>query len=301
MIDSLFRNVRDAVDVLKRARSVREAARAFVPNRFLDRHVLNARPPDDLAAVDATATARALKELHNALKAEGIDESGKVDYAALRGSELHRRLDESSRLLHVVHAEGIESDDERIALWINLYNVLAIHGVLALDIRESVMEVPTYFSTVSYRVGDHTLSLDEIENGVLRANSPHPATRRRHFRAKDPRLALCPSRIDPRIHAALVCSSTSCPPVGFYDPEFLDAQLDMAAANYVANDVEVDDDARRISMPITFHYYRSDFSEGAAAFCIGHACGEHERRLSRAFGAEYAVDYRRYDWSLNAA
>ena len=41
------------------------------------------------------------------------------------------------------------------------------------------MEMPSFFRVVAYRVGDHVLTLDEIENGVLRRNAPHPATKAR--------------------------------------------------------------------------------------------------------------------------
>ena len=81
-----------------------------------------------------------------------------------------------------------------------MYNVLAIHGVIATGVRESVMEIPSFFGVVAYRVGNFVLTLDEIENGILRRNAPHPATGSRLFDDDDPRLALCPSRVDPRIH-----------------------------------------------------------------------------------------------------
>ena len=83
----------------------------------------------------------------------------------------------TSGLLQAIDPGDMSDDESRIAFWINLYNVLAIHGVLELGIRESVMEIPTFFGVVAYRVGDFVLTLDEIENGVLRRNAPHPWTR----------------------------------------------------------------------------------------------------------------------------
>jgi hypothetical protein len=193
-------------------------------------------------------------------------------------------------------------DATRIAFWINLYNVLAIHGVLALGIRESVMEVPSFFWVVAYQVGNFVLTLDEIENGVLRRNAPHPATGSRLFDDDDPRLRLCPSHVDPRIHAALVCASTSCPPVAFYEASKLDAQLELATLNYVASDVEVDDANQVVRVPITFRYYESDFGrlEGVRLFLLDHARDAQRDALEAAFQAGYELDYHRYDWSLNA-
>jgi hypothetical protein len=155
---------------------------------------------------------------------------------------------------------------------------------------------------VAYRVGDFVLTLDDIENGVLRRNAPHPATGARLFDDDDPRLALCPSHVDPRIHAALVCASTSCPPVAFYESSKLDAQLELAALNYVASDVEVDDANRVVRIPITFRYYQNDFGRAAGVrlFLVEHARDAQREALEAAFQANYELDYHRYDWSLNS-
>jgi hypothetical protein len=295
------RNLRDAGDILRRARSPIELARALVPNQWLARKVLN-EGPGTAAATSASELAEALRRLRNQLKQEVLNERGQVDYAKLRGSATYAELARTSKLLSSVDLMEMSDDSTRIAFWINVYNVLAIHGVLALGIRESVMEIPSFFGVVAYRVGDYVLTLDEMENGVLRRNSPHPATKGRLFDDDDPRLALCPSRIEPRIHAALVCASTSCPPVAFYEASKIDEQLELAALNYVASDVEVDDENRVVRVPITFRYYESDFGRlaGVRVFLLEHARGAQREALQAAFDAAYALDYHRYDWSLNA-
>ena len=157
--------------------------------------------------MSSTEAVEALRKLGNALKVEAIDDDGKVDYERLRGSRTFAELEGMSRSLHDVDPRDLSDDASVIAFWINLYNVLAIHAVIALDIRASVMEMPSFFGVVAYRVGDFVLTLDEIENGVLRRNAPHPVTKARLFDDDDPRLALCPGHVDARIHAALVCAS----------------------------------------------------------------------------------------------
>ncbi|NNE16964.1 MAG: DUF547 domain-containing protein, partial [Myxococcales bacterium] len=224
MGESWIRNMRDAGDILKRARNPAELAKALVPNQWLSRKVLNADPTASSAATPREI-AESLRKLRNLLKAEALDEHGQVDYTTLGGSPTFAEMKATSGLLQAIDPGDIRDDDSRIAFWINLYNVLAIHGVLALGIRESVMEIPSFFGVVAYRVGDFVLTLDEIENGVLRRNAPHPATGTRLFGDDDPRLGLCPSHVDPRIHAALVCASTSCPPVAFYEASKLNEQL----------------------------------------------------------------------------
>lgn len=295
-----LRNLRDAADILRRARSPSEAAKAIVPKTWLSQHVLNEGEPT--ATGSAADIAGALRRLRNQLKTEAVSDQGEVDYRGLRDSKVYAELQATSRLLVQTDPASLDSDDERLAFWINLYNVLAIHGVIALQIKESVMEVPSFFSVVAYRVGGFVLTLDDIENGVLRRNAPHPATGRRLFPEDDPRRELCPSVVDPRIHAALVCASTSCPPVAFYEAAQIDPQLDAASEHYVAADVVVDSDAGVVRIPITFRYYAQDFGglEGTRAFILKHAQGPHRQELEAAFAAGAKFDYHRYDWSLNA-
>jgi hypothetical protein len=302
MADSWIRNLRDAGDILRRAKNPAELAKALLPNAWLARKVLNQDVPRRGAPVSAAEAAQALRKLGNTLKGEVIGNGGHVDYARLQTSATFAELERTSALLHHVDPERIIGDDARIAFWINVYNVLAIHGVVATGVEESVMEIPSFFGVVAYRVGDYVVTLDELENGILRRNAPHPATKSRLFDDDDPRLALCPGRVDARIHAALVCASTSCPPVAFYEESKLDEQLDMAARNYVANDVEVDDEAKVIRLPITFRYYEADFGRraGLQLFLLNHAAAEQKKALQAAFDARYALDYHRYDWSLNS-
>lgn len=301
MASSWLRNLRDAGDILKRARNPAELAKGLMPNQWLSRRVLNAGQAPS-AQIAPNAAAEALRTLRNQLKVEAVDAAGKVDYRKLKRSETFAAMQSTSRFLSAIDLGELDGDDSRTAFWINIYNVLAIHGVLALDIRESVMEIPSFFGTVAYEIGGFVLTLDEIENGVLRRNAPHPATGAHPFRAEDPRIALCPSKVDPRIHAALVCASTSCPPVAFYDAAKLDMQLNLAASGYVAADVHVDETKRVVRLPITFRYYQSDFGGpgGIKTFLLRHSKAEQRESLREAFERDFQVDYHRYDWSLNS-
>ncbi len=296
---SLFDALRDGADILRHARNPTEVLRALVPASMRTRRVLNdgAVPMD----VDAKAIAKELRAVRNRLKLEAIDDGGHVHYGQLRGGATYRELEKTSRGLAVVSPADLETDAERIAFFVNLYNVLAIHGVLALGLESSVMEVPSFFGSIAYRVGGFLFTLDDVENGVLRRNAPHPVTKTKQFPEGAGELEFCPSVLDPRIHTALVCASKSCPPVAFYDAEKLDAQLDLATASYVTSGVEVDHDRRQLVLPITFRYYQVDFGDVSATreFLRRHMAEENRPDLERAFEGDYAVSYKRYDWSLN--
>ncbi|MBJ71580.1 MAG: hypothetical protein CMN31_09595 [Sandaracinus sp.] len=290
--------LRDAWDVLRHARDLLALLGAFAPP-FRRDHVLNAGPlPEER---DPQALLRALRDARHALKAELVDASGRVDYRRLRRSEAFAELERLAPGLRRLTPADLPSDAERISFFANLYNVLAIHGVLALGIERSVMEVPSFFAAVRYRVGEAELSLDAIENALLRCDAPHPATGRRVLPPGHAGHAFAARRLDPRVHAALVCASESCPPVGFYTPEQLDGQLELAARSWVNASVRVE--RGRLVLPRILRWYARDFGgrAGVAAFLEAHAEPPVAAPLRAALARGSRWTYAPYDWSLNAA
>jgi hypothetical protein len=186
---------------------------------------------------------------------------GKVDYARLRASvEWARAVEAAVDLRHVALAD-LAGRAARLAFWINVYNALVLHAIVALGIRRSVHELVGFFRRVTYVVGGFRLSLDAIEHGVLRGNQPPPFPPFRPFGRLDPRGALALDRVDPRIHFALNCGAQSCPPVGVYRAQAIEQQLDLAARNFINQTVALDEDGR-VTCSRIFRWYRADF-EGA--------------------------------------
>ncbi len=63
-------------------------------------------------------------------------------------------------------------------------------------------------SGVAYRVAGCRLTLDDIEHGILRCNTPPPGAEAPPFGEGDARLALCLAPpTDPRLHFALNCGA----------------------------------------------------------------------------------------------
>lgn len=292
-------------------RSPKELLRTFVPSMQTAR-VLNSPepgaapnatlPPADSAGIGSTV--RHLRSLMHALETAAFVD-GRVDYRGLAASETYVALQRAASKLRTISPETIVPGPRRMAFWTNLYNVLAIHGVIALKINKSAMEVPTFFQTVSYQVGTHTYSLDDIENGVLRRNALNPARGKPQWPVNDLRLPTMVTSVDPRIHAALVCTAKACPPVAAYDPDKLDGQFQMAASGYVATQVVVNHKAHRVEVPITLDYYAADFDTGNGApagvhqFMVDHASEPHRREIQEALDESWPLFYRAYDWTLN--
>lgn len=216
-----------------------------------------------------------------------VDAEGLVDYAGFqRDGDV---LDEYLYRLQNTDPAKLASDDERFAFWINTYNAFTLKVVLETLPksetdwnRYSLGQVKsadgvTAWKATHFRIGSEDVSLDRIENGILR-----------------------PTWKDGRVHAAVNCASMSCPrlqPFAF-DAAHLQEQLDIAARAWVNDPLR-----NRIKGPVPevsaiFKWYASDFPDGARAFLARFAEMERDReRLAES--KEAPVTFLDYSWALN--
>lgn len=296
--EDIKNNLKAAADVARHVRSPAELLKLAIPAAQRSKRILNAGEPGPDAPTGA-GVALALRALRNELKHDAYIGAG-VDYTRLADSELFKRLEHLSRALQLVHPEDLSEPAERLAFFINLYNVQVIHGVIALRIRRSVREFPAFFTIIAYQIGDDIFTPDDIEHGILRANAGHPSRDAPQFEPHDPRQRWVFERVDPRVHLTLVCVSRSCPPIALYTASELDAQLDRACEGAVNVGVRVDHEARVIHTSELFKWYAQDFGgqPGTLAFFLNHADPALASDLERAHA--YTWRYEPYDWSLNA-
>ena len=194
--------------------------------------------------------------------------------------------------------EALETQAERLAFWINTYNALVIEGIAALEIRQSVWEVPHFFARISCCIGDLTFNADEIEHGVLRGNRPNPLSGADTFRAGDPRTKYVISPMDPRVHFAISCGARSCPPIRTYDPRELDQQLDDATRAFVNQEIRLE--GGRLTGSELLKWFREDFEDfpgGLAGFLARYLEDGPVRRAVVERGVT-GMAWRPYDWSL---
>jgi hypothetical protein len=225
------------------------------------------------------------------------DAQGRVDYAALAGSEEFAAAEQAARELGGVRLAGFEAREARLAFWLNVYNALVLHGIVRLGVRRSVLRTWNFFGRVSYRVGGLVFSLDDIEHGLLRGNRRRKLPPLRPFSRRDPRLALAVAPPDPRYHFAVTCGAASCPPVGVYRAAAVDAQLDRAARGFVNQETVLREG--RIVCSRLFKWYRNDFEDAGSlrAFLLHHL-DEGPTRAALVAGALPCADYLPYRWTL---
>jgi uncharacterized protein DUF547 len=223
---------------------------------------------------------------------------GRLDYRALAASAEWAAAAGAADALAGLDLADLAGREARLAFWINVYNVLVFHGVVVLGVRRTVREVRGFFARVAYRVGGVVLTADDVEHGILRGNARHGILRRRPFRPGDPRLALTVRPVDPRIHFAITCGAQSCPPIGVYRAAALDQQLDLAARNFLNQEVALD--ARGcVTCSRILDWYAVDFEAagGIGPLLLRYLDGGPVR--AAVGGRARPCDaYRAYDWAL---
>ncbi|NIV92242.1 DUF547 domain-containing protein [candidate division KSB1 bacterium] len=122
------------------------------------------------------------------------------------------------------------------------------------------------------------------------------------FTSTDSRQAWVIDPVEVRIHFALNCASRSCPPIQVYSADHLEEQLDMAARNFVANDVQLDVERKQLSLSAIFKWFKEDFGgpEGVLKFLVEHLPDGKRKGWLLEHGDEVSFRYKPYDWGLNS-
>lgn len=198
--------------------------------------------------------------------------------------DLRRYLDTAS----TARPDDLDAN-EALAYWINVYNAGAL--LLAAEAMaggsDSVLRVPGGFSRYMLDVDGEHLSLDAVEHAKVRRFG------------------------DPRIHAALVCGSVSCPTLRAepYRGRDLDETLDGQLRSLLAMGAAVvDRPGRQVSLSRIFRWYGADFARPHRMPTFLPAGG---RTVLRALipwldadtaawvaDADFSVDFLPYDWGL---
>ncbi len=266
-----------------------------------DKIILNDSPASE-KALELDVAAHLRSDI-NRLKGEFYDlDHGKVDYAAMRDSEAYRQYVADAALLDRYDLASLESREDRLAFWINIYNTLVIHGVIELQVKQSVKEVRDFFTRICYRVGGMVFAPDDIEHGILRGNRRPPHGLFHRFSRDDHRTEHLVLPADPRIHFTLVCASSSCPPINYYRPEHLDNQLDLAAAGFINGpEVEILPQENLLRLSPIFKWYRPDFGgqEGVVDTLIRYLDMGEKKDFLIERGLAADIEWKDYDWRLN--
>jgi hypothetical protein len=215
-----------------------------------------------------------------------VDAEGRVNYQAWQ-VESAGDLQHWLRQLSQITLPDYPDSNQRLALWINLYNALVIDQILQKypisTIRPQILGISNwiaffqFFSRPTYALGDRDYSLNTIEHGILR-----------------------PQFQDPRIHFALVCAAVGCPLLRneAYQPERIQTQLNEDATRFINNPAKVRFDAGTQTLYCSkiFKWYRQDFLKVATSI---QAYVNPFLAAAVPLSDATPLRYLDYDWSLN--
>lgn len=222
-------------------------------------------------------------ELDALLKAHVREDQGRVDYAGLKSDQAKL----TAYLERVAQAElNTLSEPQSKALLINAYNAYTLQLMLEhYPNIKSIKDLNNPWGTKRYKVGQQTLSLDDIEHGLLR-----------------------PLYKDPRIHFAVNCASVGCPPLAAsaFEGDTLDAQLDAAAKRTLTNPRYAAREGDALKLTSILDWYGSDFTnpnfkghaKSVAAYITPYTTPELKAFIDSK-GDAIQVSFFDYDWSIN--
>ncbi|XP_045104808.1 uncharacterized protein LOC123500167 isoform X2 [Portunus trituberculatus] len=268
---------------------------------------LNAGPTQKCKLGDAGELSEALRKTMLKLTNDHISADGKVvNYLEMRNAEEFDNYVKMSKELQHVAVEKL-SQDESKAFFINIYNALVIHATAVNGSPSNWFSRLRFFDKTSYVIGGHTYSLNDIENGVLRANKRGALQFFAPFGKSDPRLKTSQMQVDPRIHFALNCGAKSCPPIKTFSSSNVNEELRIATEAYLESDeaLQVDEDQGIIRLSSLLKWYSSDFGETldeVLQWVLQNVAYPKKKAALQSVVdvKKYKVRYITYDWGSNS-
>lgn len=196
--------------------------------------------------------------------------NGRVAYKAIKDNPATLK-----ELLEMAKAISVSKDNakEYQAFWINGYNLLVIDGIVKNYPIKSPLDKPGFFDKNINEIGGTNISLNDIENKLLRKNFSKEA----------------------RFHFVLVCGGLGCPPIigEAYTPSKLDTQLEKQTKLAMNDPKFIQVNKNKVKISQIFEWYKGDFEhEGKVTDFIN-------KYKSEKLPEKANVSYYPYDWTLN--
>lgn len=209
--------------------------------------------------------------------------AGRVDYASLK-KEQNELLAYNERLGDAELSKL--SSEARMALLINAYNAFTLQLILEnYPGVSSIKDLDSPWKAERWELGGDTVSLDDIEHGLLR-----------------------PVFKDPRIHFAVNCAAIGCPALAdfAFRSESLDEQLEEVSRRTLRSPRYARAEGGELRLTKILSWYGDDFTkegwspraESIPEFVARYG-SDAVRELVEKHGADTPVAFVDYDWSLN--
>mmetsp|Transcript_37379 Transcript_37379/g.90762 ORF Transcript_37379/g.90762 Transcript_37379/m.90762 type:complete len:513 (+) Transcript_37379:70-1608(+) len=238
------------------------------------------------------------------------DKTGKVDYKRAGLDRTIPAFEEAACELQGVNLREM-SYDTKMAFCINLYNLMIKYAFVKVGIPSSTADRASFFTKVQFYIGSDLFSFQDLENGILRGNRKAPYTLTPQLGSDDPRLPLRMDKVDCRIHFALNCGATSCPPVKNFTKEGIHEELRIVSQAFCEGDEQVKIDMGKkkntVHLSKIFSWYFEDFGSSNTELLrtvAGFLRGEKKESLQSLLetsSSSVKIKYNFYDWSTDSS
>eukprot|EP01094_Clydonella_sp_ATCC50884_P026712 TRINITY_DN7419_c0_g1_i3.p1 TRINITY_DN7419_c0_g1~~TRINITY_DN7419_c0_g1_i3.p1 ORF type:complete len:593 (-),score=154.37 TRINITY_DN7419_c0_g1_i3:1289-2995(-) len=169
--------------------------------------------------------------------------------------------------LQRVRLERLQSDEDRMAFFINLFNLITLHASLVQHLSsrcKNLASLMRFWKRTSYRVDGMTLSLLRIEHEILRSSAPRPehlsASKFKKIQEGARKLKhLGIAKYHLMLPFSLFYGIEPSPPVHVYDPQTVQQQLQVNARSFLGNYLEVNPESGTVTVPAILGWYYRDF------------------------------------------
>lgn len=209
---------------------------------------------------------------------------GKVKYAEVKND---RALEKIKNDMKNFEPYAIRDYKERLAFWINVYNIYTIDLITQYYPLNSILEIEEKSGSNPWNMefiemaGGRKFSLDEIEKEII-----------------------IPDYKEPRIHYALVCAAESCPVIisEAYTPEKLDSQFDTQAGIFINDKTKnyLNRKANELNLSMIYKWYGRDFikKDSSVTGHIKKYINESDKEFINNNDTKQ-IEYLDYSWKLN--
>ena len=198
-----------------------------------------------------------------------VDQHGNVNYQGFLKEQ--QNLNDYLSYLSQHSPTKAWSTKEQLAYYINLYNAATVALIISEYPIKSIKDIKNPWGKKWILLHDKKVSLNDIEHKILRKLN------------------------EPRIHFAINCASTSCPPLQnqAFTTNILEQQLQEATVNFINSPKYNKITKDKLSLSLIFKWYKKDFTANGSL--TDYISQYHKEDIDE----NPTITYLDYDWSLN--
>jgi hypothetical protein len=206
-----------------------------------------------------------------------VTDNGFVNYDAIAATD---QIDIVIETIASTDPKSLTSTTEKLAFYINSYNVLVIKTILDGKSPSNIFSRISFFNGPEYNVAGQSLSLNDLEHKIIRPLN------------------------EPRIHFALVCAELSCPKLlnTIYTAPKLEEQFNPATRQFINNiDRNHFDREKKVAhLSKIFDWFSEDFQLNGSTISSFVAGYVNDKTLAgELLEGKYEIEHNNYYWALN--